>query len=357
MKILIADDDPLSLRLMQRTLEKRGYQIVVVSDGRSAVKELTEPGGPKLALLDWMMPGLDGPEVCREVRRHQGDSYVYILLLTSRETTEDMVAGLESGADDYLTKPFKPAELNARLLTGRRILSLEEKLVEAREGMRFRATHDGLTGLLNRAAIVTRLQHALDTLPHGGERFALLLCDVDHFKKVNDLQGHNAGDAVLQEIGSRLREVARPLDCVGRYGGEEFLVLLWDADAASLASRAEEFRASIDARMFEACSKHLQVTVSIGAVAVTGEHGGLELREIVGCADQALYAAKSQGRNCVRLGDLPSLASTSLANREAVPLPGKPAGSMASLAERIFSTTLHMSRAGELHDSPKLAAI
>lgn len=354
MKILIADDDPMSLRLMQKTLERRGYEIVVVSDGRAAVKELTTVGGPKLALLDWMMPGLDGPEVCREVRRHHSDSYVYILLLTSRETTEDMVAGLEAGADDYLTKPFKPAELNARLLTGQRILSLEEKLVQAREGMRFCATHDSLTGLLNRAAMVTRLQHAMDKVQREGIPFALLLCDVDHFKSINDIHGHNAGDAALQEIGSRLREVAQSPACVGRYGGEEFLVLLPDSDPVLLAARAEEFRGAVAAHTVEAGNKHLQVTVSIGAVAVTREHKALDLKEIVGCADKALYMAKSQGRNCVRIGELP-VRSGSIVASPAVPHPGKQSGAMAGLAERILSTTLHM-QGGELH-AVKLAVV
>src|SRR6202044_593173 len=142
-------------------------------------------GGPRLALIDWMMPGLDGPGVCREVRTRHNDLYVYILLLTSKESSEDIVHGLEAGADDYLTKPCHPAELHARLHTGRRILQLEDRLIEAREEMRYKATHDALTGLLDRGAILSLLQGELLRSTRERSPVSLLLCDIDHFKQIN----------------------------------------------------------------------------------------------------------------------------------------------------------------------------
>ena len=348
MRILIADDDPLSSRLMQKTLERRGYEVVTVSDGRAAATELNKPGGPKLALLDWMMPAMDGLEVCRAVRRSQNDSYVYILLLTSKQTTEDMVAGLEAGADDYLTKPFNPAELHARLLTGQRILSLEEKLVQAREGMRFRATYDSLTGLLNRPAILTRLQHRLEKLHREEAPFSLLLCDVDHFKKVNDLYGHDAGDSVLQEVAARFRGAVRARDYVGRYGGEEFLLLLQDCGPATLPSRAEQIRCSICTKPIEVQAGFLETSVSIGAASVTREHMSLRATEIIKRADEALYVAKAEGRNCVRIGKLSFARSSGSHARASSATFRNHGAAKVPLAERLLGKTLHRSSSEHL---------
>src|SRR3984885_6239307 len=194
MRILVADDDPVSLRIMERTLLKSGYEVMTVENGRHAVIELSKADGPRLALIDWMMPELDGPGVCREVRSRPHDAYVYMMLLTSRQLTEDVVKGLEAGADDYITKPFHPAELKARLHTGQRILELEDKLVEAREEMRFKATHDALTSVWNRSGIFALVRNELSRASREGTSVSLLLCDVDHFKQINDLHGHPIGD-------------------------------------------------------------------------------------------------------------------------------------------------------------------
>ena len=192
MKILIADDDPVSRLLMQRTLEKFGYEVLLADNGRKAAEILSRSDGPRLALIDWMMPELDGLGVCREIRSGQRDgSYVYILLLTSRQDSEDVVAGLEAGADDYITKPCHPAELRARLHTGRRILSLVETLVQAREEMRFKATHDGAHARLwNRASILSLVRSELHRSAREARPTSILLCDIDHFKHVNDEHGH-----------------------------------------------------------------------------------------------------------------------------------------------------------------------
>ena len=211
MKILIADDDALSRRLLDRMLSRAGYQVTSVENGRLAVEQLHQPNGPRLALLDWVMPVLDGPGVCTEIRKLRDQPYVYMVLLTSKQSKEDIVTGLESGADDYLTKPFNAEELKARLRSGERILRLEDTLIEAREQMRYKATHDALTSIWNRGVILDLLSRELSRAQREGSSTVVLLGDVDHFKSVNDTHGHVTGDAVLQEIARRLVQCIRPL--------------------------------------------------------------------------------------------------------------------------------------------------
>lgn len=301
MKILIADDDPVSRLLLQRQLEKDGYEVVVAENGRAAAEILLEIDGPRLALVDWMMPELDGPGLCREVRAslHTG-SYIYIVLLTSRQDSEDVVAGLEAGADDYMTKPCRPAELRARLRAGRRILTLEETLVHARDEMRFKATHDALTTLWNRASILSLACSELRRAARDETPTSLLLCDLDHFKQVNDNYGHLTGDAVLEETARRLIAAVRSYDAVGRYGGEEFLILLSDCDENCLRTRAEDIRAAIGAVPLPAAGAELSLTISLGGVTCNSGNADLLLERALAQADEALYRAKAEGRNCVR---------------------------------------------------------
>ncbi len=211
MKILIADDDKMSRRLLQKTLEREGYEVISVDNGRLALQQLSLPDGPRMALLDWMMPELDGPGVCQAVRNRHDQPYVHIVLLTSRSSKQDVVAGLHAGADDYLTKPWDPAELMARLRVGHRILQLEDRLVEARETMRFKATHDPLTSLFNRGVIVDLLDRELARTRRDKGCTVVMLGDLDQFKSVNDQYGHIVGDEVLREIARRLRPRYDPM--------------------------------------------------------------------------------------------------------------------------------------------------
>ena len=298
MKILIADDDPVSRLLMQRTAERFGYDVVLAEDGRAAAEILRQHDGPRLALIDWMMPKLDGLGLCREVRSAPPDgAYVYILLLTSRQDAEDVVAGLEAGADDYITKPFHPAILQARLHTGRRILSLEETLVQAREEMRFKATHDALTTLWNRASILSMAHNELRRSVREARPFSLLLCDIDHFKRVNDNHGHLVGDVVLEEVAKRLIASVRDYDPVGRYGGEEFLIVLSNCNEDGLRERAEHIRAAIASTPIRIGNAELPVSISIGAVTHRCLGLDIPLQSILAQADTALYNAKAAGRN------------------------------------------------------------
>jgi two-component system cell cycle response regulator len=306
-KILVADDDPVSRRLMERILQQSAYEVIPVENGMQAAYELAREGGPRLALIDWMMPGLDGPGVCREVRTRHNDLYVYILLLTSKESSEDIVKGLEAGADDYLTKPCRPAELKARLHTGRRILQLEDKLVEAREGMRFKATHDPLTSLWDRGAILALLQSELNRSERAHSPVSLLLCDIDHFKSINDGYGHQTGDEVLEEVSTRLLDGVRSHDAVGRYGGEEFLIVLNGCSGEQLKGRAEDLRGSISCFPFSTSHGSISVSMSMGAITIENWDKSIPMEQFLRQADMALYRAKAAGRNRVDYAE--SLAS------------------------------------------------
>jgi two-component system cell cycle response regulator len=298
-KILIADDDPVSLRLMERTLQNCGYEVITAKDGLRAAQILSNAGGPRLALIDWMMPELDGPGVCREVRSRYDDEYVYILLLTSKQSSEDVVSGLEAGADDYLTKPCHPAELKARLHTGRRVLQLEDKLVEAREEMRFKATHDALTSLWDRGGILALLRSELSRSSREGTPVSLLLCDIDHFKQINDVHGHPVGDEVLQQVSTRLQDMMQPHDNVGRYGGEEFLIVLGGCSQTNLRQRVEQMQEGMRSVPFATQEGPISVSLSIGAITIENWEKSTPIEPYLKETDAALYRAKAAGRDRV----------------------------------------------------------
>jgi two-component system, cell cycle response regulator len=306
-KILIADDDAMSRRLLEKTLEREGYEVIAVDNGRLALHQLSLADGPRLALLDWMMPELNGPGVCLEVRKQHDRPYIHIVLVTSRGSKQDVVAGLEAGADDYLTKPWDPAELAARLRVGQRILQLEDRLVEARETMRFKATHDDLTSLFNRGVIVDLLARELTRTRREKGCTIVMLGDLDHFKDVNDTYGHVVGDEVLQEVARRLLASLRSYDFVGRYGGEEFLIVLNNCNSAQAVTRAEEIRSGIASHRVQTTRGALPITMSLGVLA--SRDWDLQLvEEILIKVDQALYRAKDDGRNCVKRAN-PATAS------------------------------------------------
>jgi two-component system, cell cycle response regulator len=296
MKILIADDESVSRRMLQTFLRKWGYDVVVAEDGDAAWESLRVPDAPRMALLDWMMPGQNGVDICRALRRLRSEPYTYILLLTAKGAKESVVEGLESGADDYLTKPFNPQELKARMRVGSRLLDLEDSLVRAREAMRFKATHDTLTGVWNRGTILETLEREVWRSRREGLSLGVLIADLDHFKSVNDTYGHLAGDAVLREATKRMQASVRPYDAVGRYGGEEFLILLPGCDKSATCEKAERLREAIVQEPIETAAGILKVTISIGGVA-TADWPNDSADQILQMADSALYRAKEDGRN------------------------------------------------------------
>ena len=299
MRILIADDSIVSRHLLDATLRKWGYEVVVACDGLEAWNVLQREDAPKLAILDWVMPGMTGPEVCSKVREQskQRDTYTYILLLTSKSLKEDLIEGMEAGADDYVTKPFDQHELKVRLRAGTRIIDLQRELVEAKDELREQATKDFLTRIWNRSSILDTLQREL--IRGGRERrsVGVVLADIDHFKLVNDTYGHFAGDAVLKEFARRMQSSIRSYDAIGRYGGEEFLIILPGCDENCTAGQAERMRSALDEPMIINDEPRV-ITCSFGA---TTWHPGDDVSpdSLIRVADDALYAAKHAGRNRV----------------------------------------------------------
>lgn len=243
--VLIAEDDPIFRRVLQGWLQKWNYRVTALENGLDAWSALQQENAPQMAILDWMMPGLDGVELCRRIRSQARGPYKYVLLLTAKGGKEDIVAGLEAGADDYLTKPFDVNELHARMRAGKRILELQAALVKAHADLQFEAAHDRLTGLWNRGAITDLLQRETLRSVRNGEPIGVIMVDLDHFKRINDSYGHPVGDAVLREVAQRLLGSVRNYDYVGRYGGEEFLIILTACAAASLTATAERMRARV----------------------------------------------------------------------------------------------------------------
>jgi two-component system, cell cycle response regulator len=300
MKILIADDSIVSRHLLDATLRRWGYEVVVACDGNEAWQILQSENAPKIAILDWMMPGLTGPEVCRRVRATAKDKdiYTYILLLSSKSQREDLIEGMESGADDYLTKPFDQHELQVRLRPGVRILELQHELISAREELRDQATKDFLTRIWNRSYILDILGRELQRGARENRPVGLLLADLDKFKTINDTYGHFAGDAVLREFVRRMSGSIRPYDAIGRYGGEEFLIVLPGCDVGATEKQAERMREALanDPMWFN--EEAQLVTCSFGATAWVPGIAATE-EALIRVADDALYAAKRQGRNRV----------------------------------------------------------
>ncbi|HEY6293832.1 MAG TPA: diguanylate cyclase [Terriglobia bacterium] len=297
-RVLIAEDDPVSLRVVETMLKKWGYEPVSARDGDEAWKALQTENAPRLAILDWMMPRKDGPDVCRELRGQIGRPYTYVLLLTAKTQRRDLIDGLGAGADDYLTKPFSGEELRARLYSGERILAVQQQLMEAKEALRVQAIRDPLTGLYNRRYMEEALERELRRAEHGQHPLSVMMLDLDHFKTFNDTSGHQAGDHLLRYVGGLLEARTRREDIPCRYGGEEFVLILPGAPIEVAVRRAEQFRGAIRESGIEYEGKALgPVTVSIG-VACFPQHGTTGA-EVVGAADSALYRAKQQGRNRV----------------------------------------------------------
>lgn len=298
MKVLIAENEAVSRKALEAMLIEYGYEVVVTCNGKEAWQVLQSPDAPKLAILDWMMPEMDGTEVCLAVRQRGSDPYVYILLLTAKDQTEDIVKGLESGADDYIAKPFNASELKVRISTGQRIIELQEELIAAREALREQATHDTLTGAWNRRAICEMLEMELARSQRTGNAVAVLMADIDHFKHINDTYGHLAGDVVLQEIVKRMQDSLRKYSGVGRYGGEEFLVLLQGCDLSLSAQIAESLRLKVGSKLVETPEGPVTVTMSFGVASVVPGNG-VSAKSLISAADAALYRAKQKGRNRV----------------------------------------------------------
>jgi two-component system cell cycle response regulator len=295
--ILVAEDSVIYRHLIESHLKEWGFGFTCAKDGKEAWKLLAKQDAPRLALLDWVLPEIDGIELCRRLRgRTEDEHYTYTILLTAKNRKDEMLEAMDAGADDFLAKPFDPLELKARLLVGQRIVDLQQKLVSANTALQFVASHDFLTGAWNRSEILAFMQRELARARRDATPVGIVLVDVDHFKKVNDDLGHETGDCVLKEITKRFSDSLREYDGIGRYGGEEFLLVIPGCDLATTLRRANQIRELISSQPIRTPLGETTVTVSMGAtVAESSTNSELLLR----CADTALYRAKRNGRNRV----------------------------------------------------------
>jgi two-component system, cell cycle response regulator len=296
MNILIAEDDFTSRTLLSGVLKNMGHEVVETARGTDAWKILQNSDAPRLAVLDWMMPDMDGLEVVRQVRSLKTDRPPYLILLTARGEKSDIIVGLEAGADDYLAKPFDAGELRARVEVGRRMIEIQDALIQSREILAHQAAHDPLTGMLNRRAILDCLRKELARAGRHADILAVGMCDIDHFKPINDTYGHLTGDDVLCGLSKILINSLREYDFVGRLGGEEFLVITPLKAGVDCRQLFERLRTKIAESRIETRSGKLSVTVSIG---VAHAAAGSTVDTLLEAADHALYQAKDNGRNRV----------------------------------------------------------
>jgi len=308
--VLIAEDDPIFRRVLENWLKKWNYRVTSLENGLDAWSVLQQKDAPQMVVLDWMMPGLDGIELCRRIRGHEAGPYKYVLLLTAKGSKEDVVAGLEAGADDYLTKPFDVNELRARVRAGKRILELQSALLRVQNELQFQSAHDHLTGLWNRGAIMGLLHRETQRSVRIGKPLGVMMADLDHFKSINDTYGHPVGDVVLREVARRILASVRSYDYVGRYGGEEFLIVLAECSQSDLAVSAERMRSCVSKNPVETDAGPVAVTLSIGSVAGNATRGPVQSGEqLLRTADIALYCAKTNGRNRVERAPETNLTS------------------------------------------------
>lgn len=307
-RILVVDDNPDNVEIIATRLRFRGYEILEASTGNQALSLVLE-AEPDLILLDVMLPDIDGYEISRRIKGDEALPFIPIILVTARDTTQDKVAGLDAGADDYLTKPVNFAELEARVRSMLRIKRLQDELEEKNRELERLSISDGLTGLYNHRHIHGLLQEEFERALRTGERLTVAMFDLDRFKAVNDNYGHQAGDRVLEQFADILQQTAREIDRIGRYGGEEFMVVLPETGIEDGVVFVERVRREVARRNFLiGNSETLRMTVSAG-VATFPNHGINDPETLVRLADEALYAAKATGRNrVVRFDDMPAEA-------------------------------------------------
>jgi two-component system cell cycle response regulator len=301
-RLLLVEDEPTQRKLVERQLRRAGYAVDTANDGEEALAKIL--GGQfQLLLTDWDMPGMDGRTLCRRVREANLPTYLYILLLTSHSSTDDVVAGLDAGADDYLRKPANEAELLARLNSGRRIVRLEQSLREANAKIQQLSETDSLVGTFNRRYLSAQIVREVDRARRYKHPLSAIMADLDRFKRINDELGHQTGDEVLRSFADLARATVRPSDWIARYGGEEFVIVLPETDLAGAMTAAEKLRALCANATMETSTGRVSVTSSFGVAELRieseGQSADAAAQALLRRADAALYISKKEGRNRV----------------------------------------------------------
>lgn len=295
MKVLIADDDKISRLVVKNLLNSLGYEVLEAEDGERAWQVLQEEA-IQLLVLDWVMPKIEGPELCRRLRSSKGEDY-YIIVLTGRNSSEDIVAGLQAGADDYITKPFQPQEFAIRLKIARRILELRQTMKEAVEDQRYMAQHDVLTGILNRKEIINVLEKEIHRAQRQKSKLSVLMGDVDNLRQINEMHGKAAGDAVLAEVAKRMKNSLRIYDNVGRYGGDEFLLVMPGCSVNEARLIARRILNVVKNQSVMYYNKDISVTISLG-LASHDDPEQADMQSLIQAAIAAMRQAKANGHNC-----------------------------------------------------------
>lgn len=306
MKALVAEDDLVTRLIIKHIVENEGYEVLEAENGYEGWKIFQkEKHNIYLTILDWMMPEMDGIELCRRIRSASVPHYIYVMFLTSKGNLEAIVEALETGSDNYMTKPFARKELASRIRVGGRIALLQRNLNETNRKLYVLANTDPLTGILNRREFLKRLRVEIYRVSCEKKSYSLIMLDIDHFKSVNDTLGHTKGDIVLIEIADRIKAKIRPYDLIGRYGGEEFLIGIAGANSETGKNIAERIRSSICKKPFKAGNKKLDISASLGLTSAipTGTKNAMIyiMEDMIEKADSALYRAKNAGRNRVVL--------------------------------------------------------
>ena len=294
--LLIAEDDRVIRKIIEKTTKECDCNVFCASDGEEAYRILNN-NNIQIAILDWMLPGIEGIELSRRIRSDKEKNYTYIILLTSKKEQADMIDGFSAGVDDYITKPFDTNDLKARVKTGKRIIELQNQLIESQNRLREQATHDGLTKLLNRNAIFEIIEMEFARALRNEIPMGMIMIDIDHFKRINDTYGHQTGDDILQEVALRLKNGIRPYDNIGRYGGEEFLVVLPNCSIDQIEKVAERLRFNISGKKFKTRIKSLNASISMG-ITIAEYPFDKSPDLLIKMIDEALYKAKEKGRNC-----------------------------------------------------------
>ncbi|MGE5532205.1 MAG: diguanylate cyclase [Bacteroidota bacterium] len=299
MRVLIGMKDAVARLALHTLLQQWGHEVAATGSGDEVWQHCSGPQPPWLALLDWQLPGPDGATLCRRLRDRADAPYVYVLLMGESAELGDGAAALEAGADDFIQSPLDQNALRLRLRTAEHILLLQRNLLQSRQALEYRATHDSLTGIWNRAEVLGLLEREIARAQREGTAVSIIMIDVDHFKQVNDQRGHDGGDEALREVAQRLSDCVRPYDGLGRYGGEEFLIVLSGCSGGNAAGLAERLRQSVAEPPLSIYGEELRLSISLGVAVWSADHG--DMQALIRAADAALYRAKKAGRNQVEV--------------------------------------------------------